>query len=181
MKYDYIVLYSSRTGNTKKLATEIFAMLPGINKELHPLEEYRPEQETDVYVLGFWTNSGYPNPEMMDFLSDLREKKIIMFGTCGMGMDEEYYEELIRRAEMQIPDGNEYYGTFLCQGRMPISVRHKYEEMYAGAEDKDQVARLMHNFDQAMLHPNKEDFNQARLFINRVCEELEIPQEIEVR
>ena len=43
MDYDYIVLYDSSTGNTKKLATEIFTSLPGRDKDLLPINEYRPD------------------------------------------------------------------------------------------------------------------------------------------
>lgn len=181
MKYDYIVLYSSRTGNTKKLATEIFAMLPGINKELKPLEEYRKDQETEVYVLGFWIDMGYPNPEILDFLSGLQNKKVVLFGTCGMGQDPVYYDLLYRRAAQAVPEGNELLGMFLCQGRMPISVRRRYEELYTEAEDKEKIARMLHNFDRAMIHPNKEDFDQARLFVNTIIDKLEVPREIEIR
>ena len=31
---DYLVVYDSETGNTKKIATEIFASLPGMSKDL---------------------------------------------------------------------------------------------------------------------------------------------------
>ena len=31
---DYLVVYESETGNTKKIATEIFASLPGMSKDL---------------------------------------------------------------------------------------------------------------------------------------------------
>ena len=53
MRYDYIVLYASQTGNTKKLATEIFSMLPGRDKDLKPIEEFSADQETETYFIGF--------------------------------------------------------------------------------------------------------------------------------
>ena len=36
---DYMVLYQSETGNTKKLATSIFAALPGMAKDLRRIDE----------------------------------------------------------------------------------------------------------------------------------------------
>ena len=36
---DYLVVYESETGNTKKIATEIFASLPGMSKDLINLHE----------------------------------------------------------------------------------------------------------------------------------------------
>ena len=36
-----IVIYSSQTGNTRKLATQIFAAIPGDSKDLKNIDEYR--------------------------------------------------------------------------------------------------------------------------------------------
>ena len=38
---DYMVVYSSITGNTKKVATEIFSALPGMSKDMQSMAEYR--------------------------------------------------------------------------------------------------------------------------------------------
>ena len=45
---DYMVLYQSETGNTKKLATSIFAALPGMAKDLRGIDELSslPEAST---------------------------------------------------------------------------------------------------------------------------------------
>ena len=86
MKYDYIVTYSTQTGNTKKLASEIFAMLPGMYKDIMPLEETYDTSVTDVFFVGFWTDRGSCNDEVIDFLSKLHGKKIALFGTLAVGL-----------------------------------------------------------------------------------------------
>ena len=42
-----IVIYSSQTGNTRKLATQIFAAIPGDSKDLKNIDEYR-EKDAEV-------------------------------------------------------------------------------------------------------------------------------------
>lgn len=170
MDYDYIVLYDSSTGNTKKLATEIFTSLPGRDKDLLPINEYRPDHTADIYFIGFRTNRGSCSVEMMDFLSTLHEKKIALFGTCGMGDSPIYYNDIIRRVSVWLPDDNEFLGSFMCLGKMPIKIRKYYEDSYAEAENKGQVARLLHYYDEAMIHPNHTDFDNAADFARGIIE-----------
>mgnify|MGYP001275696984 CR=1 FL=1 len=165
MRYDYIVLYASQTGNTKKLATEIFSMLPGRDKDLKPIEEFSADQETETYFIGFWTDHGSCGMDVADLISSLHGKKIALFGTCGAEGTPEYYGDISRKASAWIPADSQFLGAFFCQGKMPIQIRNKYEEMYEGAEDKELIARMLHNFDQALLHPNQEDYDKARGFV----------------
>lgn len=48
---DYLVVYDSETGNTKKIATEIFASLPGMSKDLINLHERTDFPEAKIYLL----------------------------------------------------------------------------------------------------------------------------------
>ena len=50
---DYLVVYDSETGNTKKIATEIFASLPGMSKDLINLHERTDFPEAKIYFVGF--------------------------------------------------------------------------------------------------------------------------------
>ena len=48
---DYMVLYQSETGNTKKLATSIFAALPGMAKDLRSIDELSSLPEASYFIL----------------------------------------------------------------------------------------------------------------------------------
>ena len=123
---DYMVVYSSKTGNTKKIATEIFSALPGMSKDMQSMEEYRGK-DADIFFIGFWVNRGTCDMSVIDMISELRGKKIALFGTCGMGRDAAYFKTIEQKVNVWIPDDCEYLGTFLCQGKMPMKVRQKYE------------------------------------------------------
>lgn len=164
---DYMVVYSSKTGNTKKVATEIFSALPGMSKDMQSLEEYKGK-DADIFFIGFWVNRGTCEMSVIDMMSELHGKKIALFGTCGMGNDEAYYKSIEQKVNVWIPDDCEYLGTFLCQGKMPMQVREKYE---ISREDPKQEAcrkMMLKNFDEALFHPNEADLSEARAFVERV-------------
>jgi len=102
-----IVIYSSQTGNTRKLATQIFAAIPGDSKDLKNIDEYR-EKDAELYFVGFWVDRGDCDEKTVELLSGLHGKKIALFGTCGMGNDPAYYQKVIDRVKTWIPEDNEY-------------------------------------------------------------------------
>lgn len=166
---EYMVLYASLTGNTKKVATEIFSALPGMSKDMQNIEEYRGK-DADVFFIGFWVDHGTCEMPVIDVLSELQGKKIALFGTCGMGKGTEYYREIEQRVTVWLPDDCEYLGIFLCQGKMPMQVREKYEISREDPREEACRKRMLKNFDEALFHPNDQDLSEARAFARKVAE-----------
>lgn len=164
---DYMVVYSSKTGNTKKIATEIFSALPGMSKDMQSLEEYRGK-DADIFFIGFWTNRGSCDMDVIDMISGLKGKKIALFGTCGFGGEASYYKTIEQKVSVWIPDDCEYLGTFLCQGKMPMQIRGKYEISMEDSRQEANRKKMLQNFDEALFHPNGLDFENAREFVAKV-------------
>ena len=93
---------------------------------------------------------------------------LALFGTCGMGNDPAYYQKVIDRVKTWIPEDNEYMDAFLCQGKMPIQVRRRYEEMAKSGQNTEQIQAMIRNFDRAMLHPDRADEAAAADFAVQV-------------
>ncbi|MBO5292966.1 MAG: flavodoxin [Lachnospiraceae bacterium] len=167
---DYQVLYVSKTGNTKQIAKEIFAALPGTSKDICDLQETVRVRDASLYFIGFWVNCGTCEKEVMDALSALRGKRAALFGTCGMGRCEEYYHKIERSIKAFLPEDCEYLGAFLCQGKMPMDVRRRYETLLAEGREPDKVKQLIRNFDEALLHPDGRDLKGVRDFVRKVLE-----------
>ena len=144
-----IVIYSSQTGNTRKLATQIFAAIPGDSKDLKNIDEYR-EKDAELYFVGFWVDRGDCDEKTVELLSGLHGKKVI------------------DRVKTWIPEDNEYMDAFLCQGKMPIQVRRRYEEMAKSGQNTEQIQAMIRNFDRAMLHPDRADEAAAADFAVQV-------------
>lgn len=172
---DYMVLYQSETGNTKKLATAIFSALPGMSKDLRNISElpYIPEART--YFIGFCVRRGTCSLDIGSLLSSISLKNVALFGTCGAGNFDDYYKHIENSARIWLEDDNCYLGGFFCQGKMPLPVRHKYESMLNGNQKHDYHLKLqLLNFDEAMIHPTKEDLSRAGQFVRHCLELLEV-------
>ncbi|MEG1847868.1 MAG: flavodoxin family protein [Lachnospiraceae bacterium] len=162
------VVYMSKTGNTEKLAKEIFNTIPGKDKDIREFEVNHQSSEGDIYFVGFWVNRGTCSMDLLEYLSGLHQKKIAIFGTCGMGSDEAYYKRIEDNIQVWLPEDCEYAGAFLCQGKMPMSVRDKYTEMLGSGKDERQIQQMIQNFDQGMTHPDKQDLSRMREFVQQV-------------
>lgn len=164
---DYLVLYQSETGNTRKVAATIFSRLPGTSKDLIDITTNKTIPEAKVYFIGFCVHQGTCSITVSDFLESLSDKQIALFGTCGMREDIDYYAQIEKRVSAWIENDNTYLGTFLCQGRMPQCVRQKYEKM----KNKDNSQRInmwLRNFDEALPHPDSLDMEHAKVFADKM-------------
>lgn len=164
---DYLVLYESESGNTKKVAATIFSRLPGQSKELIDIATEKSIPEAAVYFVGFCVHKGTCSMAVSDFLNDLSGKQIALFGTCGMGDSPDYYSQIEHRVNAWIENDNEYLGCFICQGKMPQKVRQKYETMRT-PENTAQVDIYIRNFDEALTHPDSLDLEHAKVFVDKM-------------
>ena len=169
MKYQ--VVYSSNTGNTEKVAKAIFSAIPGFEKDIVRFEEQIIPVDADVYFVGFGIHKGACPMILLDFLSELHQKKIVIFGTCGLGSDEPYYRCLEDEVKAWIADDSEWIGSFMCQGKMPINVRNKYVEMLGQGNDP-KIEKMIHNFDLAMTHPDNNDLQNATAFVEKMIRKI---------
>ena len=166
------VLYKSRTGNTEKLAKAIFEAIPGKNKDIAPFQGQTDYNMGDLYFIGFWTDRGSASMDVLDYLGSLQGKRIALFGTCGMGQSPEYYKKIEENIRVFIEDDNEYLGAYICQGKMPMSVREKYVSM-KNPQNEKQMDAMIRNFDMAMLHPDEKDLQGAQKFVKDIFEKIE--------
>ncbi|MGL5693604.1 MAG: flavodoxin family protein BilS [Peptostreptococcaceae bacterium] len=160
MKYSVVV--SSNTGNTNRLGDAIKEIMVKYNE----CENFGDEE---VIFVGFWTDKGSCIKEFGEFLSSIENKKIFLFGTAGFGGSDEYFEQILDRVKKHIKKSNTIIGTFMCQGKMPISVKERYENMLSQNPNNDKAKELIINFDKALNHPNEEDLKELE---KRVLESL---------
>ncbi len=151
---NYAIVYSSKTGNTKMLADAINALLPA-ETCLYCGEPTEKAAQADLIFVGFWTDKGSCDEAVAQFLKSLSGKKVFLFGTAGFGGSPEYYEQILTHVEANLPEGNTLVGKYMCQGKMPMSVRDRYVKL--SEQDPARFNPLIENFDRALAHPNQED------------------------
>ena len=118
--------------------------------------------------MGSWTDKGNCSSEIKEFLTKLNYKKIAYFGTAGFGGQVEYYQTLFNRVKKNINDTNQILGYFYCQGKMPMSIRDRYEHLIKENPEDKNLQVSIKNFDEALEHPNKEDIEQVKLWIKHI-------------
>lgn len=141
------VVYNSLTGNTKMLADTIKSVLPNNNND-------------DIVFVGFWTDKGNADAKTIEYLKLLRNKKIFLFGTCGFGGSEAYFDRILTNVKSNIDDSNQIIGEYMCQGKMPQSVRERYLKMKESNNCPPNIDVLIDNFDRALSHPDKKDLEK---------------------
>lgn len=149
----YSIVYSSKTGNTKSLAEHLKSVFPG-NDYLYFGEVSEEALNADIIFAGFWTDKGTCDTDFKKFLQSCDSKKIFLFGTAGFGGSNEYFDKILSSVKENIPSSCKISGEFMCQGKMPVSVRNRYESM----EETAQKHILIANFDAAASHPDSNDF-----------------------
>ena len=92
----------------------------------------------------------------------MRNKKIFLFGTAGFGGSEAYYQNILANVRKSIDASNRVIGEYMCQGKMPLSVRERYEKMKEQPEHPANVDALIENFDRALVHPDADDLEKLR-------------------
>ena len=148
----YAIVYSSHTGNTALLAQTIRETLPQEDCVYFGAPDPSALTAETVYV-GFWTDKGTCDASIAQFLQSLTNQKVFLFGTAGFGGAAAYFEQILNRVKENLGDSTELIGTYMCQGKMPPSVRTRYEQM----EEGPRRTAMLENFDQALSHPNAED------------------------
>ena len=160
------IVYSSNTGNTKIIAEAIKEELS--NEDIVYFGKPENNIEADIYIVGSWTDKGNFSSEIKEFLTNLNYKKIAYFGTAGFGGQVEYYQTLFNRVKENINDTNQILGYFYCQGKMPMSIRDRYEHLIKENPEDKNLQVSIKNFDEALEHPNKEDIEQVKLWIKHI-------------
>lgn len=163
----YSIYYSSLTGNTKFIAEKINEIL---NEKVLTFKEYNykyKDNGEDIVFVGFWTDKGNADEKAKDLLSKIKNKNIVLFGTAGFMSNKEYYDNIINNVKKNIDESCNYIDYFLCQGKMDLSVRKRYEKMLEENPDNKGIKNMIENFDIALDHPNDEDIENLKLFLKK--------------
>ena len=162
----YAIVYESSTGNTEQLAQAVAIALPEEGRlafgRVDEVDRGAVAQADRVYA-GFWTNRGDCGDELAELLATLEDKDVFLFGTAGFGADETYFAGVMARVAVHVPASAQIVGSFMCQGRMPASVRARYErQAEANPAQAARMRQLIENFDEAANHPNDDDLARLR-------------------
>ena len=156
-----LVVYSSRTGNTRKIAEAVAEALPGCH--LHPVEEAPQPEGYDLVAVGYWVDKGMPDDAAKKYMERIKNSTVALFGTLGAWPDSEHAAQCKVQGEALLTEpaqGNTVLGTFLCQGRVDPAVVSMMQKMANNAHPMTEERRA--RLEEAAKHPDAEDCRKAR-------------------
>ena len=148
------IIYDSNTGNTELLATKIYQLYP--DSIISRIDQTN-EVIGDILYLGSWCDKGNMTEAMQHLVHTLHHKKIFVFGTCGFGKDQNYFDMIAKRMISSIPNDNDVIGYFICQGKIDPKFQKKYEDMLKDEKTRKQAEIMLDNFKLAESHPDHDD------------------------
>ena len=162
----YAIVFSSKTGNTRLLADTLRASLP--QNECTYFGAPAPEAlEAETLYIGFWTDKGHADDTLTAFLQTLKGKRVFLFGTAGFGGAPAYFEQILGRVRENLAPTVNLLGEYMCQGKMPMAVRERYEKMKQQPNPAPNLDGLIRNFDRALTHPDDHDLEELKQAVRR--------------
>ena len=163
-----LVTYSSKTGNTKKLAEGIYEGLSHEKKTMLPIQEVSNLEEYDTVLVGYWVDKAGPNQEAKKFLSSLKGKKVGLFATLAYWPDSSHAWDSLVNGENLVKEENTLIGKYICQGKLEEKIIAMFEKL---PQDNPHCVtpekRL--RYEIASKHPSKVDLMAAaELFEERL-------------
>lgn len=167
-----LVVYSSLTGNTKKVAEAVQSVIP--NCDIFPIENL-PANIDDYYFVsvGYWVDRGLPDAKSKKFIKSLKNMNVALFGTLGAYPDSPHALGCIRDSEAMLKkegSNNNVLGSFLCLGKIDPKLID-YMGKFMGDTHPltpERKARLL----EAQTHPDNKDLENVKAVFKSFAERL---------
>lgn len=111
-----LIIYSSKTGNTKRMAEKIYEVLK--KEHLMTIKDIRNTpniKNYDFILLGAWIDRGTLEPKTLKFLKTIENKKLGLFATLGAMPDSEHGRKVIKNLE-DLLNNRDSLGQYICPG-----------------------------------------------------------------
>ena len=151
-----LIVYSSRTGNTRKVAEAIFDAIPE-PKEISRVEDAPPPDLYDFIAVGFWVNRGMADEKVEEYMKRIKGKKVGVFATLGAYPNSSHAREVLNWAR-EILDSNDVLGEFICQGKIDPNILDKMPKDGVHTMTPERKVRI----EEAKKHPNETDCRYAQ-------------------
>ena len=163
-----LVLWSSRTGNTKAVGEAIYDALPCEKEIFESGRQPKDLSGYDLVYVGFWGYRQGADMPSRNILSSLHGKKVAIYGTAGTYPDSPAAMSYLKSSSELLAKDNIFLGGFMSQGRVHsfhIGKRNEHAEK-VHPMTPERLARLQ----EAEKHPNETDFKNAAEWALKVLE-----------
>ncbi|MEM6886486.1 MAG: flavodoxin family protein [Verrucomicrobiota bacterium] len=155
-----LVTYSTKTGNTRRVAEAIADKLQD-EVTLCPVEEAPIVSEYDRIIHGFWVTTAGADELSLEYLNGIQGREISLFGTMGANPDNAYGRSIALRLKNHLKrNENTIGGWFLCKGEIDPALIAWMETLPEGHSQYPTPERRQ-NWEDAKGHPDAADLERA--------------------
>jgi flavodoxin len=154
-----LIVYSSRTGNTERVARAVHEALAG-KHDLCAITDAPDPSPYDWILIGFWVNRGTADEETLDYLARIRGKHVGFFATLGAYPDSQHARDVVDRFSALVSESNTLIGSFICQGRIDPKLTEKFRSFPPDHPHAMTPERVKRHRDAAS-HPDAQDLRNA--------------------
>ncbi len=122
------IIYSSKTGNTKKIA-EAIKISAGDNCNIFSVKEAPKENDFELIFFGAWVDKGMPDADALAYMKKIKNKKVALFMTLGAYPNSDHAKESIQKGIDSFGENCEIIGSFICQGAIDPKLLKWMEEL----------------------------------------------------
>jgi flavodoxin len=180
---DGLIVYSSKTGNTRKLAEGIrrgLAETLGQEARIAAVEEAPDPAGADWILVGFWADRGNADQKTLQYLKSLEGRRIGLFGTLGAWPDSDHAKDIAQKAREAAAGKNTVLGCFLCQGKIDPALTERFKKLPPDDPHAITPERMALHL-EAAKHPDEKDIEAAAAaclsMIKSLSPELPVPAE----
>lgn len=157
-----LVVYSSLTGNTKKVGEAIAEVLAP-NCDIYKVEDNPDFTEYDLVAVGYWVDKGTADAKATAYLKSIRNSKVAVFATLGAEADSPHAVSSLQNGIDMLDSSNEVVGKFICQGKIDPKLLEFMRQHFGtkgGFHSVDEKRLERHR--KASTHPDEQDLANAK-------------------
>lgn len=170
-----IIIYSSKTGNTKKMAETIYETIVrsgDIDVELADVKENKAIESYDFALIGAWVDKALPDSAALKLIKSTNQQNLGLFVTMGAMPDSEHGEQVEQNLSDLLKDKNSL-GTYKCPGLVDPNLTRKMKG-FTGKIVPSHIRDKMVKAGEESRYATQEELEQAgNYFLNRIKEKFQ--------
>ncbi len=157
-----LVVYSSLTGNTKKVAEAVAEVLAP-NCDIHKVEDNPDFTDYDLVAVGYWVDKGTADKKAADYLKSIKNSNVAVFATLGAEADSPHAVSSLQNGIDMVDSSNKVVGKFICQGKIDPKLLEFMKKQFGSKGHFHSVdEQRLERHRKASTHPDEQDLANAK-------------------